>query len=96
VGPARAIRSLSPQCAVDGGRDVVRLDVHLVLGKPVHAPLAIDQPGVAAGVVQHPLGSGVVRALVLDADAVLRVGEIEPDGAAPDVVEHGELRLGLR
>jgi hypothetical protein len=36
----------------------------------------------------------VVEALVLDTDALRRVGEVEPHGSAPPIVEHRVLNLG--
>jgi hypothetical protein len=47
-------------------------------------------------VEEHALGAGVVGTLVLDPDALCRVGEIQPHGAPPDIVQHRELNLGHR
>jgi hypothetical protein len=81
------------QRAVDGCGDLVGLSVHLVLREPVHPPAVVDQPRVATGIAEHTLGAGVVAALVLDADAVLGIGQVEPDGSSAPVVQNGVLRL---
>ena len=81
-----------PWCSTRGERatdrrdDLVRFGVHLVLREPVDPPSRVGQPRVAARVEEHALGAGVVGTLVLDADALCRVGEIQPHGAPPDVV----------
>src|SRR3954453_2902370 len=90
-----AKRSCSPhaQSAVDRRGDLVRFPVDLVLREPVHPPAVVDQPGVATGIAEYTFGAGVVGTLVLDADAVLGIGQVEPDGSSAPVVQNGVLRL---
>src|SRR5687768_11039521 len=54
------------------------LAVDLELGEAVDAPRVGHEAGVAADVAQYPVGVCVVGALVLDADAVLGVGQVVP------------------
>jgi hypothetical protein len=86
-----AARSCSPhgQRAVDRRGDLVRFPVDLVLREPVHPPAVVDQPGVATGIAEYTFRTGVVGALVLDADAVLGIGRVEPDGPSAPVVQNG-------
>src|SRR4051794_8160633 len=90
-----AKRSCSPhaQSAVDRRGDLVRFPVDLVLREPVHPPAVVDQPRVATGIAEYTFGEGVVGTLVLDADAVLGIGQVEPDGSSAPVVQNGVLRL---